>query len=82
MTGVRVSYLERGDRVDLHSHKVSPSAFKLAGKVLDHKASDFRPEFDDARFYADVLGKNQLPEISSLFSGVRLRFPLLQGFPY
>ena len=42
-TGVRVSYFESSDRIDLHRHKVSPSTFKLAGKVLDHKASDFKP---------------------------------------
>ena len=63
VTGVRLSYLERGDRVDLHSHKVTPSAFELAERVLDHKALDFKPEFDESRFYADVLGKNQLTEI-------------------
>ena len=62
-SGVRLSYLERGDRVDLHTHKVTPSAFKLAGRVLDHKLPDFKPEFDEPRFYADVLGKNQLTEV-------------------
>ena len=61
--GVRMSYLERGDRVDLKSRVVTPSAFKRAGRVLDHRAADFTPEFDEPRFYADVLGKNQLIEI-------------------
>lgn len=63
VSGVRLSYLERGDRVDLHSREVTLSAFKLAGRVLDHKTSNFKPEFDEPRFYADVLGKNQLLEI-------------------
>jgi cyanophycinase len=61
--GVRLSYLERGDRIDLHTQQVTPSAFKLAGRVLDHKAPEFKPEFNEPRFYADVLGKNQLIEI-------------------
>lgn len=65
VSGVRLSYLERGDRIDLQTKKVTPSAFKLAGRVLDHKALDFKPEFDEARFYNDVLGKNQLIEILS-----------------
>ena len=63
VSGVRLSYLERGDRIDLRSRKVTPSAYKLAGRVLDHKAVDFNPEFSELRFYADVLGKNQLIEI-------------------
>ena len=63
VSGVRLSYLERGDRVNFQSRTVKPSAFKLAGRMLDHKALDFKPEFDEPRFYADVLAKNQLIEI-------------------
>ena len=63
VVGVRLSYLERGDRVDLRTRAVTPSAFKRAGRVLDHKAADFKPEFNEQRFYADVLAKNQLIEI-------------------
>jgi cyanophycinase len=62
-TGVRLSYLERGDRVDLLTRIVTPSAFKREGRVLDPNAKDYKPEFDEPRFYADVLGKNTLIEI-------------------
>ena len=63
VTGVRLSYLERGDRVDLQTRAVTPSEFKRAGRVLDYATVDFKPEFNEPRFYADVLAKNQLIEI-------------------
>jgi cyanophycinase len=60
---VSVSYLERGDRIDLTTRVVTPSEFKRAGSVLDPNAKDYKPEFDEPRFYADVLGKNTLIDI-------------------
>jgi cyanophycinase len=63
VAGVRISYLERGDRISLRTRVVEPSRFKLEGRVLNHRAPDFKPEFSEARFYPDVLGKNQLTEI-------------------
>lgn len=61
--GARISYLERGDRIDLVSRTITASPFKLGGSVLNHLDSNFRPEFDEARWYSDVLAKNLLVEI-------------------
>lgn len=62
-TGVRLSYLERGDRINLNDMAVAPSAFKRQGRVLDPNDKAYKPEFDEPRFYADVLGKNVLIEV-------------------
>ncbi len=62
-TGVRLSYLERGDRISLNDMAVTPSAFKRQGSVLDPNDKAYKPEFDEPRFYADILGKNVLIEV-------------------
>ena len=62
-TDVRLSYLERGDRINLKDMAVTASAFKRDGRVLDPKDKAYKPEFDEPRFYADVLGKNVLVEV-------------------
>jgi cyanophycinase len=61
--GARLSYLERGDRFDLSKKTLTLSPFKAAGSVLDHHSKDFKPEFDEPRWYADALGKNILIEV-------------------
>jgi cyanophycinase len=53
---VRLSYLERGDRYDLKTRVVTPSAEKLKDLRVDPNAADFKPYFSDAAFYPDVLG--------------------------
>lgn len=58
--GATLTWLDRGDRVDVRSGVVSPSAVKLAGKKLDHTAADFKPYNDRVRFYADMLGDNTI----------------------
>jgi cyanophycinase len=63
MKNARLTYLERGDRFDLRTKALTLSAFKAAGSVLDHRDAKFKPEFDEPRWYADVLGKNTLIEV-------------------
>lgn len=60
VSGATLTWLDRGDRVDLRSGVVSPSAVKLAGKKLDHTAADFKPYNDRVRFYPDMLGDNTI----------------------
>jgi cyanophycinase len=62
MNGAFLTYLERGDRFDLASKTLTLSPFKAAGTVLDHRSKDFKPEFDEQRWYTDALGKNTLIE--------------------
>ncbi|MCA3057367.1 MAG: cyanophycinase [Rhodocyclaceae bacterium] len=58
--GATLTWLDRGDRVDLRSGVVSPSAVKLAGKKLDHTSADFNPYNNRVRFYPDMLGDNTI----------------------
>ncbi len=61
--GARISYLERGDRIDLATRTFSASPFKMQGRVLNHIEPNFNPEFDEPRWYPDALAKNLLIEI-------------------
>jgi cyanophycinase len=63
MKAARISYLERGDKFDLTTKSLTVSPFKAAGSVLNHRDANFKPEFDEPRWYADVLGKNILIEV-------------------
>ncbi len=63
LKGARISYLERGDRFDLRNKLLAVSPFKTAGSVLNHLDANFTPEFDEPRWYADVLGKNILVDL-------------------
>lgn len=58
----RLSYLDRGDRIDLQTGAVTASAEKRASSFLDPAASDFKPYFKDEPFYADILGDNTIAQ--------------------
>ncbi|MBC7623657.1 MAG: cyanophycinase [Aeromicrobium sp.] len=58
VSNAAITWLDRGDRMNLASGAVTPSAIKLAGKKLDHTQSDFKPYNNRVRFYADMLGDN------------------------
>ncbi len=55
-SGIRVSYLDRGDRYDLGLHKIQPSARKLRGSKLDPNAPGYKPDFTNDPYYTDMLG--------------------------
>jgi cyanophycinase len=52
----RLTYLERGDRYNLKTRTLTPSARKLAGKKLDPRDPGYKPYFSDAPFFTDILG--------------------------
>ena len=56
LRGARLSYLDRGDRLDLATGAVTPSAAKLAGTKLDWRSPTFEPSIERAPFHLDVLG--------------------------
>jgi cyanophycinase len=61
--GARIAYLERGDKFNLDTKTLTVSPFKATGSVLNHREATFKPEFDEPRWYPDVLGKNILIEL-------------------
>ncbi len=58
--GATLTWLDRGDRMNLASGSVTPSVIKLSGKKLDHTAADFKPYNNRVRFYPDMLGDNTI----------------------
>ena len=62
LENARLSYLDRGDRIDLRTGAVTASAEKRASSFLDPGASDFKPYFKDEPFYADILGDNTIAQ--------------------
>jgi cyanophycinase len=55
-TGIRLSYLDRGDRYDVGQRQVLPSDRKLRGSKLDPAAPGYKPDFTNDPFYTDMLG--------------------------
>ncbi|HSI58789.1 MAG TPA: cyanophycinase [Ideonella sp.] len=56
LTGARLSYLDRGDRLQLSTRAVTPSNRKLKGEKLDPNGAGYKPEFNTQPFYVDMLG--------------------------
>ena len=53
----QLSYLERGDRHNFSSGLTSASPQKLAGRIVDPAAADFKPFFNQKQpFFLDMLG--------------------------
>lgn len=52
----KLTYLEHGDRYNLTTRTLTPSAKKLGGKKLDPRDAAYKPYFTDAPFFADILG--------------------------
>jgi cyanophycinase len=55
-TGIRLTYLDRGDRFDLGTRRIIPSDRKLRGARLDPNAPNYKPDFTNDPFYVDMLG--------------------------
>jgi len=56
LRGARVSFLDRGDKLNLATRDISPAAGKLADLKLDWKAANFKPRTDSVPFELDMLG--------------------------
>jgi cyanophycinase len=56
VTGVRLTYLDKGDRFDLGLRSIEPSERKRRGEFLDPNAPDYKPEYLNDPFYIDMLG--------------------------
>lgn len=56
LRGARLSFLDRGDRMDLATGVVKPSAAKLGDTKLDWRAADFKPSREGAPYHLEILG--------------------------
>jgi cyanophycinase len=57
LANVRLTFLGDGDRLDLRTRSLAPSAAKLAGTRIDPRATGFEPSLEDPPFLLDVLGE-------------------------
>lgn len=92
--GVRLSYLERGDRMSIATGVVTPSAAKSGAHRIDPASADYAPYFQDQQYYPDVLGFNVLktlltqlidsrqPEVIGLAFGMPGRPNAERGFEF
>ena len=60
VTGVRLTYLGDGDRFDLRTRALTPSAAKLQGTRIDPRAAGFEPSLEGTPFLLDVLGEGAI----------------------
>lgn len=57
LTGIRLTFLGDGDRLDVRTRALRPSAAKVAGTRVDPRAAGFEPSLEDPPFLLDVLGE-------------------------
>jgi cyanophycinase len=60
---VKLSYLDRGDSIDLTTLAVTPAAEKSDEILLDPNAADFDPYYDHRMFYTDILGNATVADL-------------------
>ena len=58
LADIRVSLLDSGDTLRLPGGQITPSPAKLKGQVLDPAALGYKPYYDMAPYYVDMLGDN------------------------
>ena len=95
LKNVKLSYLDRGDSIDLRTRVVTPAEEKVDDILLDPNAEDYSPYFDHRMFYTDILGNaavadllgrlidNKEPEAIGLaFSGLDSKHEPSDGFEF
>jgi cyanophycinase len=80
LRGARLSFLDRGDRLDLATGDISPAEGKLADLKLDWTAADFRPRTDSVPFELDILGNWTI--VHAMSALVDSRATELKGLAY
>jgi cyanophycinase len=63
LKNARLTYLDRGDALDLQTLELTPSAEKRADQFIDPASPTFRPSRDAALFVNDILGNQALPDL-------------------
>ena len=63
LKNVRLTYLDRGDRYDLKTRKVTPADEKLEDEVLDPKSPDYQPHLTRPLFCNDILSNTTVVDL-------------------
>jgi cyanophycinase len=60
---VKLTYLDRGDKFNLDTKKVTIHPYKLEGIKVDPNAQDFAPYYDADKFYPDILANTAIVDL-------------------
>ncbi len=95
LKNVRLTYLDRGDRYDLKSKKVTPADEKLEDEILDPKSPDYQPHLTRPLFCNDILSNTTVVDlmgkmmesvhgtaIGLAFDGLEARKQPVDGFEF
>jgi len=95
LKNARLTYLDRGDRIDLKSLEVTPSEEKLEDEKLDPKSPDFRPTLTRPLFFNDILANTVVVDLMGklmesvsgeatglAFDGIEARKHSVDGFEF
>jgi cyanophycinase len=63
VTNARLSYLDRGDRLNMETLVLTPSNEKQAEPVIDPNSPTFEPENDEPIFTTDILGNSTVLDV-------------------
>lgn len=63
LKNVKLSYLDRGDAIDLRTRVVTPAEEKLDDILLDPNSDEFDPYFNHRMFYTDILGNAAVADL-------------------
>lgn len=66
LKNARLTYLDHGDRMNLRTRGVTPSAVKLRGQKLEPGAPDYKPYYTLPQFYTDMLGDSTISTAMSI----------------
>lgn len=66
LKNARLTYLDHGDRMNLRTRGVTPSALKLRGQKLEPGAPDYKPYYTLPQFYTDMLGDSTISTAMSI----------------
>ena len=63
LRNAKLSYLNRGDKLDLETLVVTPAPQKLADRKIDPSAPDFKPFSGRRIFFSDILANTALTDV-------------------
>ena len=80
VSNARLSYLDHGDRYNVHTHAIAPAPIKLRGEKLAANEPGFDPYYTEERFDLDILGDSTLA--NAMAQLVDSKRPDVQGLAF
>ncbi len=67
LKNAKLTYLDRGDQVNLKTKEVTPSPAKLADTKVEPNNPEYKPYFETDAYYPDILANTELVDLMSNF---------------